>query len=174
MDIAVGSRSRGPLPAGRCNGSVARPECRRADRGVTFVELLVALTLLGVAGAGILGALVASVRGSALNTSQSSAVVWLQSGIDYLHAAPFTACTVGSEAQVGAVYQATLQDSGAPRSQRGWPQSNITVVQPVLFWNGASFTATCVPGAALQQITVRVVSGSNSYSKSITLVKSNA
>lgn len=146
---------------------------RVADLGFTLTEMLVAITLMGVAGVSVLGAMAVSAKGSAVNASQAAAVVWLQGGIDYLAKVPFSSCTTGQESAVGTAYQTNLQSSGAPVSQQGWPQQNITVVQPVLFWNGTQFSSTCTPSGKLQQITIRVVNGTGNYSSTVTMVKSN-
>ncbi len=145
----------------------------RRDRGITLVELVVAIALLGIAGVAVLGAMAAAARGSSVNKSQAGAVVWLQSSADYLASAAYTPCVVGQEAQVDAAYQALLQDSAAPRSQVGWPQADLSVVSPVLFWNGSAFTATCAPTYGLEQVTLRAVSPNIGFAGTLVVVKSN-
>ena len=143
------------------------------DSGVSLVELLVAIVLLGVAGVSVLGAMAGAVRGSSTNRSQSATVVWLQSSADYLTKVAFVPCAVGQEAQVGTAYAAALASAGAPRSQIGWAQTDLSVVQPVLFWNGSAFTSTCNTSFQLQQISLRVDNVPSRYKRTLVVVKSN-
>ncbi len=158
-----------PLPA-----SAAEPKSRKADAdsGISLVEMLVTIVLLAVTGVAVLGAMASAATGSSVNQSQAAAVVWLQSTADYLAGSAYTPCVVGSEAQVGTSYQLQLQDPAAPKSQRGWSQSNINIVQPVLFWDGSNFTGTCFPAFNIQQVTVRVVNPANSFSDTLVIVRS--
>lgn len=152
-----------------CDGAPSRP----LDVGISLVEILVSIVLLGVAGVSVLGAMAGAVRGSSTNRSQAASVVWLQSSADYLSKVPFVPCVVGQEAQVGTSYQAALADVNAPRSQIGWAQTDLSVVQPVLFWNGATFTSACDTAFRLQQVTLGTNNVSSRFNRTLVMVKSD-
>ena len=142
------------------------------DSGLSLVEILVAVVLIGVAGVATLGAMAATARGSAVNKSATSGVLWLQSAEDFLATAPFSACVVGNETQVGVDYLNQLASASAPPSSQGWAQSQLTLVQPVLFWNGSQFTTTCNTTYQIQQVTLKVKDPSSAFSSTIVMVKS--
>ena len=144
------------------------------DIGISLVEILVAIVLLGVAGIAVLGSMAGAVRGSAINRSQAASLVWLQSSADYLTTVPFLPCVVGLENQVGSSYQAALASAGAPQSQIGWAQSDLSVVQPVLFWDGTTFTSACNTLFRLQQVTLRTNNVASGFNRSLVMVKSDA
>jgi prepilin-type N-terminal cleavage/methylation domain-containing protein len=55
---------------------------QRSDRGETLVELLVAITILGIAGAAILAGMASSVQASTINRNQAGGGAYLRSGAE--------------------------------------------------------------------------------------------
>ncbi len=145
---------------------------RHRDAGLSLVEVLVAVVLLGMTGTAVLGAMATSITGSAVSRTHAAGLVWLQSSSDYLSTTPYIGCAPGSEALVAAGYRAQLQQAAAPRSTLSWPQANLTVVEPVLFWSGGGFGPTCNTGSGIQQITVQVRGTARAQTVTLVVVKS--
>ena len=150
-----------------------RRQSSDSDRGVSLIEILVAITLMGVAGVAVLGAMATSARGSSVSRSQASAIVWLQSSGDYLTShIPYLDCTIGTEPAVKAAYQAGLQASGAPRSPMAWPQTQMRV-ERIEFWDNATqaFASSC-KASQIQQITIAASNPSDTYTSRLSVVRS--
>lgn len=149
---------------------------RSPDRGSGLIEILVAVVLLGLGAAGTLTALTVAIRGSGQASRLSSARRWLVSAADYVasDAVPRVPCTSG-EAAVRAAYQAAAQTVTAARPA-GWSATRITVVGPVMFWNGTSYTSTCYEssGLRLQLITLLATAPTGGQTETLTLVKTYA
>ena len=132
-----------------------------------------AVILLGVGGAGTLTAVTVAIRGSGESARLSGARRWLVSASDYLASdgVPRVACTSG-EAAVRSAYQSAIQSVTTSRPS-GWPAGQITVVAPVLFWNGDTYGSTCydTSGLRLQLITLRATAPTGGETETITLVK---
>ena len=101
------------------------------DRGVTLIEVVVALSLLGFALVGLLGGLGSTVRLSVAATDQTLADTSLQSALSALDALPYVSC-------------ATTYNLG----------TNVTVTA-ISYWNGTAWSPTCT-GAQPQRITIAV------------------
>lgn len=153
-----------------------RSRDRSRDRGSGFIEILIAVVLLGLGAAGTLTALTVAIRGSGQAARLSSARRWLISAADYVasDAVPRVPCTSG-EAAVRAAYQTAAQTVTSARPA-GWTAGEITVVAPVLFWNGSGYTSTCneSTGLRLQLITLRTVAPLGGQTETLTLVKTYA
>jgi type II secretory pathway pseudopilin PulG len=145
----------------------------QADRGSGLVEVLVAIVLLGLGATGTLTALAAAIRGSAEESRLTGARAWLVSAADYVvsDGVPRVACT-GGESAVRSAYQTAVQNvtNGRPAD---WQASQVTIVPPVLFWNGSGFGSTCweANGLKLQEFTIKVVSSTTKETEIITVVK---
>jgi hypothetical protein len=146
---------------------------RDHDRGAGLVEILVAVTLLGLGAIGTLTAMTVAIRGSLDHEELSGARRWVVSAADELVSADVARvpCTAG-EAEVRAAYQTAVQavTNGRPD---GWSASQLTVQSPVLFWNGSSFGTTCYEanGLELQQITLVAVAPDGETDEVLTVVK---
>ncbi len=148
------------------------PRARARDAGVSLTEILVAVVLLGMTGTAVLSALTSAITGSVVSRNHAAGLVWLQSSSDYVSTTPYIACTPGSEASVAAGYRAQLQSAAAPRSTLSWPQTNLTVVEPVLFWSSGGFGTACNTGAGIQQMTLRATGPAGIQSVTLVVVKS--
>lgn len=146
---------------------------RARDRGTGLIEILVAVTLLGLGAVGTLTAMTVAIRGSVDHEELSGARRWVVSAADALVSddVPRVACTAG-ESTVRAAYQAAAQavTNGRPD---GWAASQLTVQSPVLFWNGSTFGTTCYEanGLELQQITLVAVAPDGETDEVLTVVK---
>lgn len=147
----------------------ARHACQRddrgrhdRDRGVTLIEILVAIVLLGTVIAATLTTLRVTVSASALDRDHSNAHAWLQTAADMLYARELITCDSTDKDTMISEYQATIQATDNPED---WSPSNIEVIG-LEFWsididsNGVgteAWGATCDAGDTnLQKLELRV------------------
>ena len=139
----------------------AAPHCRlgvrrdTADSGASLVELLVAMTLMGIAFIAILAGLGTMLRAQQQQQTIVTVDSHLRSYSEGLLAAPYINCASGY----------TL---AAP--------SGFSVNVAVRYWNGdlpATFTATCPAAgdASLQQLTVVMTRTVDGWQDTLQLVK---
>lgn len=148
----------------------------KVDRGLTLVEILVSIVLLGLAAGGTLGAMAMAVRGSAVHRDLTNAQEWLQSASDNLQGQPRQDCdNVGgvageAESRIRSTYQNYVQTIGSPD---GWVPSQITVLYPVLFWDGDQYQTTCYDnyGINLQLVKLQVKDPSGRVVRTLQVVK---
>ena len=121
-----------------------RPAPRR-DAGVSFIEILVSIVLLGTAVVAALTAVRATVIGSAIEREHSQAQQWLQSAVGVIEGANFADCNLVSVdgPAIQATYQAaidwdaTTNPDGA-KPPFGFESGSLTVSEP-LVWDGTGF-----------------------------------
>ena len=153
-------------------------QCRRqvGDHGFSMVEVLVTIVLLGLGAAGTLGAMFASVDGSVESRDLANAQTWLQGAADYLQGQPRQDCDNvngvpgEAEARIRGIYQGDVQMVANPA---GWPAADITVLQPVLFWDGDQYQSVCHDndGINLQLVTLQVRSPSGKVVHTLQVVR---
>ena len=135
----------------------------QGDDGVTLVELLVAIVILGIAFTALLGGMATGVIGSRHHRSQSSANTILVSAAEKVKAAAYVACAVHTDYDPAAALAEVTGDFGP---------ADVTAVQ---YWDGAAdaFGATCPAGGdqKLQQVTVSVANGDTT--ETLSFVKRN-
>lgn len=151
----------------------------RRDPGMSFIEVLVAIVLLGTVVVGVLTAVRATVIGTRIERDHSKAQQWLQSAVGVIEGYNFANCdtlTV-SGAAVEAAYQAAIDNvtTGAKRPY-GFTTATIDVKEPEV-WNGTQFVAfstqsTCYDQFLLRQQLVTIdVSHPNGILESVEMVK---
>ena len=171
-------------------GDPQHPDDRsRRDHGVSFIEILVAIVLLGTVVVGVLGALRISVDATRLERDHSLAYQWLQSANGVLQAAPRVSCgftlpdddpyTSGEE-KVRLEYQKLIR-SVAAIPPPGWVDSQLTVVEPVKAWDGSQYWDPADPAAPqpcfdsegylLQLVTLQVTSPDGDIIETLEVVK---
>jgi hypothetical protein len=115
----------------------------RRDRGQSFIELLVAVVLLGTVVIAVLTAVRVTVIGTRIERDHSKAQQWLQSAVGVIEAQDFASCNpaIINGASVEAAYQAAIDNpvSGAKRPF-GFNAATIDVKTPEV-WNGTTFVA---------------------------------
>jgi len=150
--------------------------------GVTLLEVLIAIVLLGLVVSGSLAGLRGTVLAGTLHRDHSNAHAWLQSASDVLYGAPKAYCDATApdqgEAAVRAAYDAVVDSVDNPE---GWSNQQIGVVPTVRFWNAVQLDAdvdreyvfgpTCDPSLALQLIRIEVRAPSGRIIESLELVK---
>jgi len=115
------------------------------DRGVTLIEVVVALSLMGFALVSLLGGLWSTVWMSVAATGRSQADVAMQTAVAELEALPYVVCAT-------------------PISYNLGPNATVTAI---VYWQAGSWSSTCA-GSIAQRITVAVDSA-----PTIDVVKTN-
>ncbi len=141
---------------------------RRRDDGLSLVELVVAIALLGIGVVAILGAYATLiVSGDRAKKHGDVSTVLAAAAASVLDPArnPYDPCA--SNATYDATRGVVLPN--------GFPGQQVSVTK-VLFWDGATFQPTCYDQSAgtlarLQQITVQVRSADDRVSEQLTVVK---
>lgn len=122
-----------PFPRG--SSSTTRLDLRArttTDTGVSIIEILIAVVLLGTVVAATLSALRATIDASALDRDHANAHAWLQTAADMLYARELITCgsmdpgdPLNDIALIANEYQQTIQQTDNPE---GWAPPNITVI----------------------------------------------
>lgn len=141
------------------------------DSGLSFVEITVAVAILGIAASALFGAMFASTQTSARARTTAMLERTIQDSFDRISRAPM-ACTYS--AQVSAA----LQGHGLPATaatityRRYVPSSNLA--NPGQWVNGACLNGGVTTGL-VQSITVSITgsAGSATVSRESTMVKSD-
>lgn len=166
------------------------PTRTRRDRGVTFIEILVAIVLLGTVGIGVLTAMRASVIGTRIERDHARAFQWLQSADGVLQGTDRVGCgdydpdihypTYSSaEEWVRLQYQNTIRSEVV--NPPGWEDSQISVAPSVMVWDGTQYWDPYDPLAPaecfddvdrfLQLVTLEVASPDGDIIETIQVVK---
>jgi prepilin-type N-terminal cleavage/methylation domain-containing protein len=151
----------------------------RRDRGMSFIELLVAIVLLGTVVVGVLTAVRTTIIGTRVERDHSKAQQWLQSAIGVIEAKDFASCdpAVINGASVEAAYQSAVDDPlyGAKRPY-GFATATLDVKVPDV-WNGVKFVAfntqsVCYDQSRLRQQRVTIeVTQPNGARESVEMIK---
>jgi len=168
---------------GPAEADVGRREM--SDRGVSLVEILVSIVLMGTVMLGVLGALQISITGSRVARDHARAHQWLQSAIGVLQAAPRVSCDelgmyATGEQNVRSTYQSVIR-SDAVLIPPGWADNQLDIVPSVKVWDGDSYLdpysapKPCYDsdGFRLQLITIRVESPDGDIIESVEVVKND-
>ncbi len=110
------------------HGGSAPIRPRGRDRGQTFVEILVAIVLLGTAVGGTLTALRTTIISTKTDVSLTKASTWLRGAEEALHRTPYLDCTLPVD--IPAAYRAVIQSVPPPQ---GWEGATIDIAS-VQFW----------------------------------------
>lgn len=145
---------------------------RRSDRGSTFVEIVVAVTLLGVLVVPVMGAVMLSIRASTTATMASEVETALLNAVDRVNRSPVTSCDYSQYAEAAMLTQ-------------GWSESDVVVEHfyldtalPTPDWVVGPPGASACPGGVhrddlIQKVSINVTSPDDKVSRTIQVVKSN-
>lgn len=139
---------------------------RGGEAGETLVELLVALSILGVAGVAILAGLELSVKSSALGREQANGGTYVRS----LAEAVQDSVTASGGYKNCAVPNSYL--TSAVKSRAGIPSQYTVAQTSALSWNGMVW-APCGTDNGSQQVTLTVTSpgtGAHQATEKLTVV----
>lgn len=151
-----------------------RPDEDR-DAGVTLIEILISIVLLGLGVASMLTLLTVTIQASATERDHANAHAWLQTATDVLYGLPRADCNdnpgnVTDEQAVFDAYEAFVK--AAPNPEQ-WDPSNIEIVRPIRFWDGDLYQSECYDDdfRNLQLITLRVKNPDGKVVESVEVVK---
>ena len=150
------------------------------DRGSTFIELLVAIVLLGTVVVGTLAGLRAAITGSEIDRDHSRAFVWLQSATDAIATTPYLSCATNAPGVILGAYRAAV--AAVPRPD-GWdPTSGATIdVTSVTYLSRSAgvdvWGSTCASGNAAspvypQLVAIRVTDPDGELIRTLEVIKS--
>lgn len=153
------------------------------DRGITLVEILVSVVLIGTAVVATLTTLRVSITAGTVHRDHSNAHAWLQSASDVLYAQKKedcdTAAADGGKSAILAKYQPVVDVVANPET---WANSQIRIVD-LKFWNASDtdndgiveyrFGTVCQDSInlALQQLTLEVRSPNGRIIEQVELIK---
>jgi prepilin-type N-terminal cleavage/methylation domain-containing protein len=143
------------------------------DRGVSLIEILISVVLLGLGIVAMLTTLGVAIDASATERDHANAHAWLQSAADVLYGHERLDCGTQSaslEPTIRAAYETAVQTADNPE---GWTDDRIRIVAPVLFWDGEIYQSTCYDdeNINLQLITIEVRNPSNEIVETVQVVK---
>ena len=106
------------------------------DRGVTLVEVLISIVLVGLVIGATLSLLHVTIKSSGIDRDHSNAHAWLQSAADVLYARPLERCLPADAIATNMTdimdeYTKTLQQTDNPQD---WPDGNIRIYD-LQFWH---------------------------------------
>jgi prepilin-type N-terminal cleavage/methylation domain-containing protein len=107
-----------------------RAERRSSDAGLSLIEILVTIVLMGIGVTAILGALQVSTRASAIDQDHAVAFAWLQSASDDLYNTPRESCSGKADAktEITNIYNLAIQDVPPPAAFPNPAAASINVV----------------------------------------------
>ncbi len=151
---------------------------RRTNRGSSFIEVLVAVVLLGTLIVGILTAVRTTIIGTQLERDHAKAHQWLQSAAENVRSTVRYGCDTYTEAQIRLHYQNDVIRLPA-NNPTGWADDRIEVVLPVKVWDGEQYQdpyaggPTCYDNAGkfLQLVEIRVRAPDGDIIESVEVVK---
>lgn len=152
-----------------------RATAQRRDPGATFIELLIAIVLLGTAVIATMTAVRVTVIGTAIQRDHSKAHEWLQSASEIV-ANPASLgwldCDLPLDgAQIRNSYQAALQGESAIVPE-GWDVSRITVAEDVTFAApSGAYGPTCYAAIDRQLVTIEVAAPDGRIIERVQVVK---
>lgn len=146
-----------------------------SDVGVTLIEVLISIVLLGLGISMMLTLLSVTITASTTERDHANAHAWLQTASDVLYGAPRADCNdnvanATDEQAVFDQYQPIVTSADNPE---GWDSSNIEIVRPILFWDGDIYQSVCYDdeNINLQLITIQVKNPAGEIVESVQVVK---
>lgn len=134
------------------------------DKGLSLVELLATIVILGVVAGSVLTALSTSINASSRQREMASAIAWLQSANAVLEIMGKQTC-LEDASEVAPIYEEQLREEAI--NNGGWAPEQLSVEQ-VLFWNGEGFDDEC--SAEVQKLTLRVTSPSGRVTQRLDVI----
>ena len=134
------------------------------ERGFSFVELMVAITLLGVVAVSVMTSMSTTVQASSRQRELAASQAWLQSATAVLEIMGKQLCSPDNES-ARLVYQGQLRAEAI--NSEGWPTTALTV-ESIMFWDDTTWTSEC--SGELQRVTLRVQSPSGLVSQTLEVV----
>ncbi len=134
----------------------------RDERGETLIELIVALSILGIAAVAILAGVMTSIRASTLHRNEASGGAYVRS---FAEAIQNHVDTSGGYASCGSA-AATYQGVAVPSLPPGYTKA-VTDVQS---WTGSTWGACTTTGIQRVRLTVTTTGGNAKADEKLTVV----
>ncbi len=160
----------------------ASPVSPRSDRGVSFIEILVAIVLLGTVVVATLTGLRAAIVGTEVDEDHARAYAWLQAASDEIYAAAYLPCHVAANTNIVIKNQYQSAVATASRPTDWTVASGATITIDTVEYLSRSGTddlwgTTCASGNAgspvyPQLIKITVKDPSLQFSATIEVIKS--
>jgi prepilin-type N-terminal cleavage/methylation domain-containing protein len=127
------------------------------EAGVTLIESLVSIAILGIAFAVFVGGMFTSILGSDVHRKQATAETVIRQYAEAVKSIGWSDCATSS--------------SFAAAVPSGYSTFTSTVTG-VTYWSAGAFVATCpAPDQGLQKVTLRVASNDGRDAESVEIVK---
>lgn len=133
---------------------------RAGDRGESLLELLVAVAILGVAVAAIIGGVGVSVLMSDVHRKQATAGAGVR---DFGEA-------IENQVMAGGYFACAAPAKYAAPAGFTTPAGFTSSVASVKYWTGSAWAATCGTDSGLQQLTLQVASGDGRANEKLVVV----
>ncbi len=108
------------MSGNRPHSRPARPRRDRRDRGVSLIEILVAVVIMGMGVTAVLVGLRTTTKASTIDEQHAISFAWLQAASDAVYKAPRVSCDGNTKATVIAAYNAAVQPPSVPKPT-SWP-----------------------------------------------------
>jgi prepilin-type N-terminal cleavage/methylation domain-containing protein len=134
-----------------------------SSRGETLVELLVAMSILGVAVVALVSGIGTSVLVSDVHRKEATAGAVVRTYGEAIQAAVDASATG---------YDTTCAGVSAYQSPAGFvaPSGFTAKVTAISYWNGSAFVSTCSAGVAVQKLSLLASSTDNRAKESLDLI----
>ena len=106
----------------RTTSAAPSTERSSSDRGISLIEILIAVVLMGFGVTAVLVAVRTTVTASAVDEQHAVSFAWLQAASDEIYRTPRMTCDGNSAATVQAYYNAAIQPPNVPKPD-SWPAS---------------------------------------------------
>ncbi|NND75729.1 MAG: prepilin-type N-terminal cleavage/methylation domain-containing protein [Ilumatobacter sp.] len=157
----------------------------RQDAGFSLTEMLVTITLMGVAVVAVISGLQATIRSSVIDRDHATAFAWLQAASDEIYRETRVSCTAGHAAAISA-YDTAAQNAPVPPVWASLTPAPTVEVIDVEYLGRANpgddfgwSDAYCFEGGAFassplytQRVTIRVTSHDGKITRTLQTVKS--
>lgn len=143
--------------------TTAETDARPPDRGETLLELVITITITGIAILVLLGGLGTSIRVSDIHRKQSLAGAYLRAFAEALETA-----VAESPSKYAACADHTYYTGLYSLADKRYAATATTVA----YWDGSTFAATCTPTTdiGVQQISLEVRSVDNAAIETLDLI----
>lgn len=146
-----------------------------SDRGVSLVEMLVAVTLMGTVVAAVVSSVFVTVKATAYERDHAKAQQWLQAAVGVIEAVDFASCDplLINGTNVQKDYQDAVSVgkvdtngdgtvNGNDGARRPWEYEGVLTVEIPDVWDGSKFVpfnsqSVCYDQSRLRQQRVRLV-----------------
>jgi prepilin-type N-terminal cleavage/methylation domain-containing protein len=141
----------------------------RSEHGTTLLELLIAIAILGITGAALLGGMATGIVSSGIHREQADVGTVLASAVE--------AVKDQSRNPYRSVFPCAVSQYDPTVGLAPLPTGFTVQVTDVRYWDGSRFQPSCPKGSSdarfftLQLVTVKVTSSSGQVSQKRSVVK---